>query len=363
MGLVQELPAKTTAARPGAALPSSAFHPSSSSPSTGAPLTRARTRAAAVDYQACNILPRTPMEGQLGSRTAQGRVDPNQNTSISIHNWNIKPDGNVAGVKMYLEPKYGLPNQVSHCITTYRCFPSSSPCKKLQKSEIASLSFSLLLQDDKWKVGTERKERGVGSVEVLGGKNEFKGRQIVVKNQSSSDGWNPKDHSHCSIHASICLPRAMKWWEKSIVPNMTEITSSDHLVESLATAGDKLVIVDFYSPGCGGCKALHPKICQLAESNPDAIFLKVNYEEHKSMCHGLRIHVLPFFRLYRGAHGRVCSFSCTNATVKKLKDAMAKHGTERCSLGPAKGLEKEELLVLAPNRGARFNRPPALSSI
>ncbi|RRT77271.1 hypothetical protein B296_00000025 [Ensete ventricosum] len=51
----------------------------------------------------------------------------------------------------------------------------------------------------------------------------------------------------------------MKWWEKSIIPNMTEITSSDHLVESLATAGDKLVIVDFYSPGCGGCKALHPK--------------------------------------------------------------------------------------------------------
>nr|XP_018674376.1 PREDICTED: thioredoxin-like 1-2, chloroplastic [Musa acuminata subsp. malaccensis] len=212
-------------------------------------------------------------------------------------------------------------------------------------------------------VGTERKEIGVGSVEVLGGKNEFKGRQIVVKNQSSSDGWNPKGHSHCSIHASNCLPRAMKWWEKSIIPNMTEITSSDHLVESLATAGDKLVIVDFYSPGCGGCKALHPKICQLAESYPDAIFLKVNYEEHKSMCHSLRIHVLPFFRLYRGAQGRVCSFSCTNATVKKLKDAMAKHGTERCSLGPAKGLEEEELLVLASNGGARFNRPPALSSI
>ncbi|THU52567.1 hypothetical protein C4D60_Mb10t05320 [Musa balbisiana] len=167
-----------------------------------------------------------------------------------------------------------------------------------------------------YQVGTERKEIGVGSVEVLGGKNEFKGRQIVVKNQSSSAGWNPKGHSHCSIHgqASICLPRAMKWWEKSIIPNMTEITSSDHLVESLATAGDKLVIVDFYSPGCGGCKALHPK---LAESYPDAIFLKVNYEEHKSMCHSLRIHVLPFFRLYRGALGRVCSFSCTNATVRQ----------------------------------------------
>lgn len=33
------------------------------------------------------------------------------------------------------------------------------------------------------------------------------------------------------------------------------------------------------------------------------------------MCHGLHIHVLPFFRFYRGADGHLCSFSCTNATV------------------------------------------------
>lgn len=42
------------------------------------------------------------MAGPLGTITAQGRVDPNQNTAISIHNWNIKPDGNVAGGKIYL---------------------------------------------------------------------------------------------------------------------------------------------------------------------------------------------------------------------------------------------------------------------
>ena len=47
-------------------------------------------------------------------------------------------------------------------------------------------------------------------------------------------------------------------------------------------------------------------------------FLQVNYEEHKSMCYSLGVHVLPFFRFYRGAHGRVCSFSCTNATVTCL---------------------------------------------
>lgn len=33
--------------------------------------------------------------------------------------------------------------------------------------------------------------------------------------------------------------------------------------------------------------------------------------------------------------------------IKKLKDAIAKHGNERCSLGEAKGLEEAELKDLA----------------
>ncbi|PRQ16206.1 putative monodehydroascorbate reductase (NADH) [Rosa chinensis] len=152
-----------------------------------------------------------------------------------------------------------------------------------------------------------------------------------------------------SVHAqaSICVSKAMKWWEKTLKPNMVEIHSAQELIDSLHNAGDRLVVVDFYSPGCGGCRALHPKICQLAEQNPDAIFLKVNYEELKTMCHGLHIHVLPFFRFYRGAEGRVCSFSCTNATIKKFKDALAKYGAEGCSPGPAKGLDESEILHLA----------------
>lgn len=33
---------------------------------------------------------------------------------------------------------------------------------------------------------------------------------------------------------------------------------------------------------------------------------------------------------------------------------MAKHGTERCSLGPAKGLEESELMALASNKDLSF---------
>ncbi|PIA62780.1 hypothetical protein AQUCO_00200653v1 [Aquilegia coerulea] len=182
-------------------------------------------------------------------------------------------------------------------------------------------------------------------------KNEFKGRQIVVSDQFSNGDWKLKGSAKFPVKAqgSLCVSKALRWWDKTLQPNMVEIKSAPELVDTLVNAGDKLVIIDFYSPGCGGCKALHPKICQFAESNPNALFLKVNYEELKPMCYSLNIHVLPFFRFYRGAEGRVCSFSCTNATVKKFRDALAKHGNERCSLGPAKGLEESELLKLASN--------------
>ncbi|PON93568.1 Thioredoxin [Trema orientale] len=188
---------------------------------------------------------------------------------------------------------------------------------------------------------------------------DFLGKSISVSGQRGSRDWRVNSPSHLSVHAqaSICISRAMRWWEKTLKPNMVEIHSAQQLVDSLANAGDRLVIIDFYSPGCGGCKALHPKICQLAELNPNAIILKVNYEELKTMCHALHIHVLPFFRFYRGAEGRLCSFSCTNATIKKFKDALAKHGNDRCSLGPAKGLDESEILKLASSGEIQINSP------
>ncbi|KAK1357721.1 thioredoxin-like 1-1, chloroplastic [Heracleum sosnowskyi] len=179
---------------------------------------------------------------------------------------------------------------------------------------------------------------------------KFMGKSIALStDQRSFSNDNVKAPAKFSVNAqaSLCVSRSMRWWEKTHKPNMIEIHSGQELVDALSKAGDRLVIVDFYSPGCGGCKALHPKICQLAESNSDAIFLKVNYEEHKKMCQALHIHVLPFFRFYRGAQGKVCSFSCTNATIKKFKDALAKYGTDLPGAGLAKGLDESELMRLA----------------
>ncbi|KAI7730489.1 hypothetical protein M8C21_019126 [Ambrosia artemisiifolia] len=171
----------------------------------------------------------------------------------------------------------------------------------------------------------------------------------------TSSSWNAK--TPVLAHASVCVSKSMRWWEKTLKPNMIEINSGQEFVDTLSNAGDRLVIVDFYSPSCGGCKALHPKICQLAESNPEAVFLQVNYEELKPMCQSLHVHVLPFFRFYRGHEGKVCSFSCTVATIKKFKDALLKYKPDGCNLGPAKGLEESELLALASIGQISYNSP------
>ncbi|CAN6834417.1 unnamed protein product [Brassica oleracea] len=157
---------------------------------------------------------------------------------------------------------------------------------------------------------------------------------------------------------SLGIGRNQKWWEKELKPNMKSVTSPQDLVDSLLNAGDKLVVVDFFSPGCGGCKALYPKICKIAEKNPEVEFLQVNYEEQRSLCQSLHVHVLPFFRFYRGSSGRVCSFSCTNATINKFKEALEKHGREQCSIGKTKGLEEKELVAMATNKDLSLDYKP-----
>ncbi|PKU59242.1 pectinesterase-like [Dendrobium catenatum] len=57
---------------------------------------------AAVVLQNCNIYPRRPLPGQQDTITAQGKVDPNQNTGISIHQCAVQPLGDLSGVRVYL---------------------------------------------------------------------------------------------------------------------------------------------------------------------------------------------------------------------------------------------------------------------
>ncbi|KAI5665471.1 hypothetical protein M9H77_15324 [Catharanthus roseus] len=122
-----------------------------------------------------------------------------------------------------------------------------------------------------------------------------------------------------------------KWWEKTAGPNMIDIHSTEEFVDAMSKAGDRLVIVEFYGTWCASCRALFPKLCKIAQEHPEIFFLKVNFDENKSLCKSLNVKVLPYFHFYRGADRLLESFSCSLAKLQKLRDAIASHNTTSCS--------------------------------
>ncbi|XP_042435993.1 thioredoxin-like 1-1, chloroplastic isoform X2 [Zingiber officinale] len=200
-----------------------------------------------------------------------------------------------------------------------------------------------------YDIGLEKREGDAPALDFFPWKSDFKGSRILEKEQKSHPispikGQTPMD-----------VAQTLGWWQKKTAPNMEEVESIDQLEHMLLNAEDKLVVVEFLSPQCGGCKALHPKICQQAELNSSAMFLKVNFDQHRGMCRSLGVPVLPFFQFYRGAEGRVCSFSCTNANIQKFKDAVKKHGKCGRKFEPAESLEELEKMKLASNAHIEFS--------
>ncbi|XP_030465266.2 thioredoxin-like 2, chloroplastic [Syzygium oleosum] len=151
--------------------------------------------------------------------------------------------------------------------------------------------------------------------------------------------FRPRKHfASLKVHAAITETDQPKWWEKNAGPNMVDIHSTQEFLSALSQAGDRLVIVEFYGTWCASCRALFPKLCKTAQEHPEILVLKVNFDENKPMCKSMNVKVLPYFHFYRGADGQVESFSCSLAKFQKIKDAIEKHGTARCSAGPPKGV-------------------------
>ncbi|KAF8667826.1 hypothetical protein HU200_052638 [Digitaria exilis] len=166
-----------------------------------------------------------------------------------------------------------------------------------------------------------------------------KGKHFLPTEKVASTAWQitraaPKD------------PK--KWWEKDMKSNMKNIRSQEDFDEQLPVAGDKFTVVHFFSPSCGACKALHSKVHQFAGMHPELQFLMVNYNEQREICKKINVHVLPLFRFYKGAQGRIYSFSCTISTIHKFKDALKRHGVQTLSLATDKGSEEYEPKGLAP---------------
>jgi thioredoxin 1 len=76
--------------------------------------------------------------------------------------------------------------------------------------------------------------------------------------------------------------------------NVTDDTFTSEVLEA-----DKPVLVDFWAPWCGPCKALAPLLAQIAEEHGDKItVVKLDIDDNPATAGNLRIMSIPTMTLF-----------------------------------------------------------------
>lgn len=101
-----------------------------------------------------------------------------------------------------------------------------------------------------------------------------------------------------------------------------------------------LVLVDCYTPWCGGCKMISPTLTRMAmeaDLKKQCVFVKLDTDEMKDWASRESIKTLPYLGFYRAGEGRLVGMQMTPARVKLVRKAIA---------------------TLAENRGKSFRLDP-----
>jgi thioredoxin 1 len=84
---------------------------------------------------------------------------------------------------------------------------------------------------------------------------------------------------------------------------MREIT--DATFEAEVLQADKPVVIDFWAPWCGPCKAVEPVLADLAEKHADRVeFTKLNIDENPVVASHYGVLAIPTAILFAGGEAR-----------------------------------------------------------
>ena len=75
--------------------------------------------------------------------------------------------------------------------------------------------------------------------------------------------------------------------------NVTQADFSDLIHQN------PFVMVDFWAPWCGPCRAFAPIYEQISEKHPDVVFAKVNTEEEQTLAGAFEVRSIPTLMIFR----------------------------------------------------------------
>lgn len=97
-----------------------------------------------------------------------------------------------------------------------------------------------------------------------------------------------------------------------------EVGSLAELEKEFAEAGSKAVLVDFYAVWCGPCKAIAPRLQELANETPSMVVLKVDVDKAEDIAQKYDIQAMPTFKVFKNGKEVETAVGGNPATIEGL---------------------------------------------